>query len=225
MKEKSNRSAQDVADRQLHKNDKRAKKLLAAAKRGGTKGAGLAEAAAVLMSEVAGHRVEQARAEGIRRTWESFVTEVASLAMALTSAKVPAATVPDAGCPVGLGSGAIRAPRAMQVYGEIRKLSELRRTAEPALQAEIERQINALVDEYLTLKRAEVEPALRNYRMMVARTAAERLAALLVDLELAEQPNKDLEEQRDRLGSLLARCAELNAMDDLRAATGAEETP
>lgn len=225
MDEIRSRSAQDAADRQLNKVDKRARKLLSAAKRGGAKGAGLAEAAALLMSEVAGHRVEQAKAEVFRRCWAGFVEERRSLVSVMTSAKESRPAPADEGLPDGPGTGSIQLPRVLQVYSDIRKLSELRRTADPALRADLEAQINALVDEYLTIKRAEVNPVVENYRMMVSRNAAERLAGVLVDLELAEQPQQHLEALRDRLGVVLSRCAELSARDEIRAATGADETP
>jgi hypothetical protein len=142
----------------------------------------------------------------------------------LTSAKESRPAHADEGIPDGAGTASVQLPRVLQVYSDIRKLSELRRTVEPALRAELEGQIKALVVEYLALKRAEVQPDLKTFRMTVSRNATERLAGVLVDLELAEEPQKELEDLRDRLGVVLGRCAEFSARDEIRAATGSDET-
>ena len=205
---------------QLKKADKRARKMLRAARKGGRGAEGLAQAGADMQWAVIQERAAMAKEARIMEVVAQLSAALRPvLERAYERKAEPAAPLPNPGSVVPMDIMA-EMPREMQIYLDIQRLSGERAKAVPELKAELELRLNELRDEFLAIKRARAAPIVANYSGEIYRFAAERLATLLLDLEMSDGPSEELEAKRDRLGALMQRLAEQRAMHELKAAMG-----
>lgn len=209
----------EIAEKELKKTAKRASKMLRAARKGGRGASGLAAAGAALLSDALEQRVVRARDVYYGQLVQEVLAQLAPV-LAQAYDRKPKAPVLVPNPPGNAQLDLSHLPRETQIYFEIQRLSADRAKAEPSAKAEIEIRLNELRDEFLAIKRAGAEPHPKNYSCDLYRRAVDRLADVLLDLELNAGPSDKLEAERDRLGELLQRLAEQRGMDELKAALG-----
>lgn len=210
----------ETAEKELKKTAKRASKMLRAARKGGRGASGMAAAGAALLADVLEQRVVRARDVYYGQLVQEVLAQLAPVLAQAYERKIKAVPVLVPNPPGNAQLDLSHLSRDLQIYFEIQRLSAERAKAEPSAKAEIEIRLNELRDEFLAIRRAGAEPHPKNYSSELYRRAVDRLADVLLDLELNAGPSEKLEAERDRLGELLQRLAELRGMDELKTAMG-----